>query len=98
MDKNVKRRTSFRSSEHISKHILDLRIVHRRTDMLKPDPANPRRHSTKQIRQIARSIEAFGFVVPVLVDAELGVISGHGRLLPVVRLGLPKYRPSASIT
>ena len=36
------------------------------------DPRNPRLHSPKQVRQIAQSIQAFGFVVPVLVDAKLG--------------------------
>jgi hypothetical protein len=35
-------------------------VAHRRIEELKPDPANPRRHSKKQIRQIARSIEALG--------------------------------------
>jgi ParB-like chromosome segregation protein Spo0J len=40
-----------------------------------------------QIRQIANSIEAFGFNVPVLVDAELNVICGHGRLLACRELG-----------
>jgi ParB-like chromosome segregation protein Spo0J len=50
-------------------------------DDLNPDPRNSRLHSKKQIRQIASSIETFGFNVPVLVDAELKVICGHGRLL-----------------
>jgi len=62
-------------------------IVYRAIGQLKPDPANPRRHSKKQIRQIANSIEAFGFNVPVLVDAELNVICGHGRLLACRELG-----------
>src|SRR5947208_1981129 len=62
-------------------------IVYRAIDQLKPDPANPRLHSKKQIRQIANSIEAFGFNVPVLVDAELNVIAGHGRLLACRELG-----------
>ena len=43
-----------------------LRIVYRRIDELRLDPANPRRHSKKQIRQIADSIKTFGFNVPVL--------------------------------
>ena len=38
-------------------------IVYRPVDALKPDPANPRRHSKKQIRQIAESIKTFGFNV-----------------------------------
>jgi DNA modification methylase len=62
-------------------------IVYRAIDQLKPDPANPRLHSKKQIRQIANSIETFGFNVPVLVDAELNVIAGHGRLLACRELG-----------
>jgi ParB-like chromosome segregation protein Spo0J len=64
-----------------------LAVVDRLIGELKPDPANPRLHSKKQIRQIANSIEAFGFNVPVLVDAELNVIAGHGRLLAARELG-----------
>ena len=56
-------------------------------DRLKPDPKNARQHTAKQIRQIARSIESFGFNVPILVDADLNVIAGHGRLLACRRLG-----------
>src|SRR5438874_10377918 len=64
-----------------------LAVIYRSISELKPDPANPRQHSKKQIRQIANSIEAFGFNVPVLVDAELNVICGHGRLLACRELG-----------
>jgi DNA modification methylase len=65
-----------------------LNVIRRPIDLLKPDPANARSHSKKQIRQIARSIETFGFNVPVLVDADLQVLAGHGRLLAARRLGL----------
>src|SRR5256885_6341830 len=65
----------------------ELRIDLRPAEELKPNPANPRLHSKKQIRQIANSIETFGFNVPVLVDAELNVIAGHGRLLACRELG-----------
>jgi ParB/RepB/Spo0J family partition protein len=61
-----------------------------------PDPNNPRKHSRQQIRAIARSIEKFGFVVPIGVDRNNKVVFGHGRLeaaqlrglkeVPVVRL------------
>src|ERR1700730_9948813 len=57
-------------------------------DQLKPDPRNARVHSKKQIRQIAKSIESFGFNVPVLVGANLNVIAGHGRVLADKHLGL----------
>ena len=58
-----------------------LMVVYRSISELKLDPRNPRAHSPRQIRQIARSIEAFGFVVPVLVDARGRIIAGHGRIL-----------------
>ena len=65
-----------------------LDIVYRRIAELKPDPANPRRHTKKQVRQIAESIRNFGFNVPVLIDREGRVIAGHGRILACVELGL----------
>jgi DNA modification methylase len=57
-------------------------------EWLKPDPRNPRRHSKKQILQIARSIKAFGFNVPILIDRDGNVIAGHGRLLACRALGM----------
>ena len=63
-------------------------IVYRAIGQLTPDPANPRRHSKKQIRQIAESIRVFGFNVPILVDRDLNVISGHGRLMACRELGM----------
>src|SRR5438270_4598687 len=65
-----------------------LEIVYRATGELKLDPANARQHSKNQIRKLANSIEIFGFNVPVLVDAELNVVSGHGRLAACRVLGL----------
>ena len=65
-----------------------LSVVYRRIDDLKPDPANPRLHSKKQIRQIANSIEVFGFIVPILIDRDGKVIAGHGRLLACRELGI----------
>jgi DNA modification methylase len=52
------------------------------------DPRNPRAHPRKQIRQIARSIEEFGFIVPILVDQNLKVVAGHGRVFAAIMLGL----------
>jgi hypothetical protein len=64
-----------------------IRIVHRALAELKLDPKNPRVHSPRQVRQIARSIKAFGFNIPILVDAIGKVIAGHGRLLACQLLG-----------
>jgi hypothetical protein len=63
-------------------------IVYRPVDQLKLDPANPRRHSKKQVRQIANSIELFGFIVAILTDRYGNVIAGHGRLLAAKLLGI----------
>jgi len=55
---------------------------------LKPYPRNARRHPPKQIRQIARSIEVFGFTNPILIDADGMVLAGHGRLEAAKRLNM----------
>lgn len=57
---------------------------------LAPYANNPRTHSKKQIRQIARSIERFGWTNPILIDGKGGIIAGHGRLEAAKHLGLSK--------
>lgn len=47
---------------------------------LKLDPANPRNHSPRHIKQLAKSIETFGFNAPILIDDNGVVVAGHGRL------------------
>src|SRR5215207_1058634 len=55
---------------------------------LRPYARNARTHSKKQIRQIADSIERFGFTNPVLVDEAGTILAGHGRLAAAKLLGL----------
>jgi len=55
---------------------------------LTPYAANSRTHSGDQVRQIARSIEEFGFTNPVLIDGAGGIIAGHGRVQAAQLLGL----------
>jgi len=62
-------------------------VSYRPISELKSDSLNPRVHSPKQIGQIARSIEVFGFVVPILVDASGKIIAGHGRISAAQLLG-----------
>ena len=57
-------------------------------DELKTNPRNARTHSKKQIRQIADSIVAFGFVVPLAIDENRTTILGHGRLAAAKLAGL----------
>src|SRR5260370_7125030 len=55
-----------------------------------PDPDNPRKHGRAQITAIARSIEAFGFNAPILVDKNNKIVAGHGRYEAAKLLGLDK--------
>jgi ParB-like chromosome segregation protein Spo0J len=55
---------------------------------LRPHPNNARTHSKKQIRQIANSMEKFGFCNPVLVDDAKQIIAGHGRVEAAKLLGI----------
>jgi ParB-like chromosome segregation protein Spo0J len=55
---------------------------------LKPAPNNARTHSKRQIKLIVRSIERFGFMNPILIDGEQGIIAGHGRWAAAKLLGL----------
>ena len=51
------------------------------TATLIPYARNARTHSEQQVAQIAGSIQEFGFNNPVLIDAENGIIAGHGRVM-----------------
>jgi DNA modification methylase len=51
---------------------------------------NARRHSRSQIKQIAKSIEAFGFTNPILVSDGLEILAGHGRAAAAKLIGIDK--------
>ena len=57
-------------------------------EKLRPYANNARTHSPTQVKKIADSIKEFGFINPILVDQELMVIAGHGRLAAAKALGL----------
>lgn len=63
-------------------------IVYRSIDSLRLNPKNPRDHSQKQIKQIARSIKTFGFLSPALIDKDSNVVAGHGRIMAAKTLNL----------
>lgn len=44
-----------------------------------PFSGNPRKHSEKQINQIALSIKKFGFASPIILDEGRTILAGHGR-------------------
>ena len=65
-----------------------MNFENRPTHSLRPYARNARTHSPKQIKQIARSIERFGFNNPLLIDDEDQIIAGHGRLLAAKQLNM----------
>lgn len=65
-----------------------MNIINTPIDDLKPYAHNPKTHPAEQIEKIARSITEFGFLVPILIDADNSIIAGHGRLMAARKLGL----------
>src|SRR5436190_9351559 len=65
----------------------DLLIENLPIAALKPRARNARTHSKKQISKIAASIKHFGFVNPVLIDRNNGIVAGHGRVEAAKKLG-----------
>ena len=67
------------------------RIPHYKTistaDLI-PYARNSRTHSDAQVAKIASSIREFGFLNPIIIDAENGIIAGHGRLMAAQKLGI----------
>ena len=53
-----------------------------------PYARNSRTHSDVQVNKIASSIKEFGFLNPVLIDKDNGIIAGHGRVMAAQKLGL----------
>jgi hypothetical protein len=68
--------------------MLSMKIEDRPVRELRAYPNNARTHSRKQIRQIARSIEKFGFCNPVLIDDMNQIVAGHGRVEAAKHLGI----------
>ena len=48
---------------------------------------NAKQHSKEQVKKIADSIRRLGFISPCLIDTELNVIAGHGRILAAKEAG-----------
>lgn len=59
-------------------------------EKLIPYVNNCRTHSAEQIKKLQASLREFGFVNPVLVDSNLNVIAGHGRIAAAKAEGLDK--------
>jgi DNA modification methylase len=65
-----------------------LEIFYQAPASLQPYGRNARTHSKKQLKQIARSIEKYGFITAVLVTSDGKIIAGHARVAAALMLGL----------
>jgi len=65
-----------------------LTVIYKPIGELIPYARNSRTHSEAQVAQIAASIKEFGFTNPVLIDEDVGIIAGHGRVLAARKLSM----------
>ena len=72
----------------MNSHTSETVITYQKVGELTNNPRNSRTHSKRQIRQIANSINAFGFTNPVLLDRSNMIIAGHGRVRAAQLLGI----------
>lgn len=62
----------------------------RKVKDLIPYARNARTHSEEQIERVARSIKEFGFLNPIIISSDNGILAGHCRVLAAQKLGLEK--------
>jgi DNA modification methylase len=67
------------------------------TEKLKPLGRETRRHPRRQLDKLAASLDEYGFVLPVIIDADSRVVAGWGLVLAARQLGLPQL-PAVTIT
>ncbi len=78
--RSTKWTTSLPDNQPIIEHVEISRLI--------PYARNARTHDDAQVAQIAASIREFGWTNPVLIDAEGGIIAGHGRVMAARKLGI----------
>lgn len=71
-----------------------LTVIYRPITSLVGYARNARTHSAEQIDQIAASIREFGWTNPILIDEQLTIIAGHGRLAAAKKLGMDDAVPT----
>lgn len=76
-----------RKQQPITEPYKDMPIVWKPIKELKPYKKNAKKHTKEQVKQIANSIQEFGFTQPVLIDKQNNVVAGHGRILGAKQAG-----------
>lgn len=64
------------------------KVIHSPVATLKPYGRNNRIHTPSSIAKLKSSVATFGFVIPILIDAQGVIIAGHGRYEAAKALGM----------
>src|SRR5436190_22763059 len=88
LQRKLRRHPQKRAAESWLAHELQVEMLP--VDQIKPNPHNARVHSRAQLDEIAKSIEAVGWTVPILTDERRRMIAGHGRLEAAKLRGLER--------
>ena len=70
----------------MSKTTTDMQLVS--IDKLIPYVNNARTHSKEQINKLRSSLREFGFINPVIIGRDYGIIAGHGRVMAAREEGI----------
>jgi DNA modification methylase len=68
----------------------ETRYEYRDVDDLIPYARNARTHSAEQVNKLAGSIKEFGFINPIIISEDGGVLAGHGRIMAANKLGIKR--------
>ena len=68
--------------------LVALEVVKMPTSLLTSHSKTVRRHSPQQIEKLAANINAFGFVLPIVIGSDNQVLAGHARLEAARQLGM----------
>lgn len=72
----------------MSKTTTEMKLIE--TSKLIPYVNNARTHSPAQVMKLRSSLREFGFINPVIIDRDLNVIAGHGRIMAAKEEGIKK--------
>jgi DNA modification methylase len=70
----------------LSNELSRIAVTYRAPYELTVAPSHPRVHTRRQIKQIAKSISVFGFLIPIVIDEASRVLVGVGRFLAAKEL------------
>lgn len=65
----------------------EMKIIYKNIDEVIPYENNPRQNDGA-VEYVANSIKEFGFKVPIIVDKDNVIVTGHTRLKAAIQLGL----------